>query len=128
MRKSLLFGIVALVAACGDDDGSATGPDAAPGIDAASPVAMVSTVSCAGVTPAVTVATTGFAFTPRSSTITVGQIVKFTMPADHDAKSTATPALWHAMFSGDTCVKFDSAGTFEFLCVPHRFTGTIVVN
>lgn len=105
------------LAACGDDGGST------PAIDAAS---SVTKVPCAGATVAATVTTVGFAYDPASTTVTTGQIVKFTMPGDHNAVSNS--GLFRADFNAETCLRFDAAGSFPFHCEPHNFAGTIVVQ
>ncbi|MEZ4403172.1 MAG: hypothetical protein R3B06_24320 [Kofleriaceae bacterium] len=112
------------VAACGGDDGGTPAVDAAVTVDA--PAGPVAVVACAGVTADATVTAPGFAFMPASTSITAGQVVKFTMPATHNAKSDTN--LWTADFSTDTCVRFTTAGTYPFHCEPHLFTGTIVVQ
>ena len=111
-----------LLAACGGDDG-ASPIDAPAGIDG--PPLMASEVSCAGVNAPVIV-TNGFAYSPSSTTVTPGTVVKFTMPVDHNALSN--DGLFTADFNGDTCVRFDSVGTFRFHCVPHAFIGTVVAS
>lgn len=118
MRSVFLVSLAAtLAAACGDDGGSS-----AP-IDAPSPVAKV---TCAGATVAATVTTVGFAFDPRDTTISAGQIVKFTMPADHSAISDT--GLFRADLGAEACFRFDAAGTYPFHCEPHLFPGSIVVQ
>jgi plastocyanin len=114
---------VVLAAACGGDDGGGTVIDAPPGIDAAS--LMASEVSCTGVNAPV-IMTSGFAYSPTSTTVSLDTVVKFTMPVDHNAISN--DGLFTADFNGDTCVRFESLGTFRFHCGPHAFIGTVVVQ
>jgi plastocyanin len=121
MRSPLLSSLfVVLAAACGGDDDGAT-VDAANGIDG--PALMATEVSCTGVNAPV-ITTNGFSFSPTSTSVTPGTTVKFTMPADHNAISN--DGLFTADFNGDTCVQFQSAGTFRFHCGPHAFIGTVV--
>jgi plastocyanin len=122
MRSLLLSSLfVVLAAACGggDDDGATI--DAPSGIDG--PPLMATEVSCTGVNAPVIV-TNGFAYSPTSTTITPGTTVKFTMPSEHNAISN--DGLFTADFSSDTCVQFQSQGTFRFHCGPHAFIGTVV--
>ena len=126
MRTLLACAITSLAlttVACGgdDDDGGGTS------IDAPAATTTATVVDCTGVTPAATITAPGFAYTPNAVTITSGQVVKFTMPASHDAKSR-TPGLFHVMFNQEQCLRFDGAGRVEFFCVPHQFTGTITVQ
>lgn len=120
MRTLLVVAsILCPLAACGGDDGGSTD------IDAAS--STVSQVTCGGATIAATVTAPGFAFTPMSSTISVGQIVQFDMPSSHNAVSDSS-GLFRADFNASTCFRFDAAGSYGFHCEPHAFTGTIVVQ
>jgi plastocyanin len=116
--RTFVFLVVVSLAACGGDDTSSTTIDA--------PASTVTKLTCAGASVAATVTAPGFAFTPATSTITAGQIVKFTMPATHNAVSDS--ALFRADFNGDACFRFDTAGSYPFHCEPHLFTGTIVVQ
>lgn len=126
MRRPLLSSLFAVfavcLAACGGDDGGGV-IDAPSGIDG--PPLMASEVSCAGVNAPV-IMTTGFAYNPASTTVTLDTVVKFTMPIDHNAISN--DGLFTADFSSDTCVRFESVGTFRFHCGPHAFIGTVVVT
>jgi plastocyanin len=136
MRKLLLIAISSLAigaAACGSDDGSGDSSGDGDGdgdgtvIDAAPAAPTVTVVDCATATVAGTVTAPGSAYSPANTTITSGEVVKFTMPAIHDAKSR-TPGLFHVMFGQEQCLKFEGTGTVEFFCVPHQFTGTITIN
>jgi len=123
-----------------DAAGAADAPliDAAPGIDApaidaaidAAPTpSSVVTVACpaSGVPVVVTV---GRSFSPASTTITVDGIVKFTMPGDHNVVPDRAPTDdgLRVDFNETKCLKFTKAGTFNFKCEPHGFTGSIKVN
>jgi len=123
MRRPLLLSMFAvLAAACGGDDG-ATPIDAAAGPDA--PPLMATEVSCTGVNAPV-ITTTGFAYSPANTTVALNTVVKFTMPLEHNALSN--DGLFNADFNGDTCVRFESAGSFRFHCTVHAFIGTVVVT
>ncbi len=113
---SLFIGL-GIVAACGGDDGGPPAIDATP--------LLAAEVACTGVlSPVIT--TAGFAFSPVTTTVTVGTVVKFTVPLEHNAMSD--DGLFSADFNGDTCVRFDAPGTYRFFCVPHVFRGTVLVN
>lgn len=120
--RSSLFAVLLLAACGGDDDGNNPPIDAPAGPDAA-PLAA-SEVSCTGVdSPVIT--TSGFAFSPAITSVTVDTVVKFTMPAEHNAISN--DGLFTADFNGDTCVRFEAPGTYRFRCGPHSFVGTVSV-
>ena len=74
----------------------------------------------------------GFAFTITDSTVAVGAVVRFTMPASHSAVSGATPGvadgLFTVGFNQTKCLRFTVAGTYPFWCNPHQFTGSITVG
>jgi plastocyanin len=91
----------------------------------------VTTVDCATNAPTATVATANFMFTPMSTTITVGQVVKFQMESSHDVgpdSSTTTDGGLNVGFGATACLKFSKAGTFGFICTAHNFKGSITVN
>ncbi len=120
------------LAACGDDGGTPA-PDAFVRLDSGV-TATVMEVSCTSVTPSATVSTTDAvdAYSPMSSSITVGQVVKFTTSPNHDVKPNpiapkTDPGLTVG-FNKTTCLKFTAAGGFGFLCSLHGFVGTINVN
>lgn len=108
------------------------GPDAAVDapVDAAAPSTVVE-VPCTGANPVVTITAPGFAFTPMTANISVGQVVQFTMPGFHDARSGSPGAPdgnFHVMFGQTRCFRFTAPGAFPFFCVPHSFTGSITVT
>ncbi len=120
-----------LLAACGDDGG--TGPiDSSVTVDTAAS-ATVMEVSCTGITATASVVTTDqqSSYTPMATTITAGQVVKFTTSFTHDVKpnslSHSDPGLVVG-FNKVACLKFTAAGTFNFLCSNHGFVGAITVN
>jgi plastocyanin len=121
-----------LLAACG---GSA--PDAPPdaaldaGIDAVATTVL--TVTCPA-TPAATVTATDgndLTFMPKSTMISVGQIVLFDMPGSHNivplTDTTTDPGLV-VNFNQDKCLMFNVAGTFGFKCGSHGFVGAVIVQ
>lgn len=114
-----LIGLAFVLAACG---GSSSSQSDAPANSS------VATVDCATVTPAATVTTTGSAYSPMATTITMGQVVKFVMPSGsgHNVTS-ATPNL-NDDFNMTACKRFTATGTFTITCSVHGFMGTITVN
>jgi plastocyanin len=122
MRSPLLSSmfVALLLAACGDDGGGDGTVIDAPGGGAL----MATEVSCTGVqSPVIT--TAGSAYSPASTTVAPNTVVKFTMPGDHNAISN--DSLFTADFNGDTCIRFETVGSYRFHCGPHGFLGTVVV-
>lgn len=121
-----------LLAACGGDSGS-TPVDAAVQADAGPP--SVKTVTCPAAGAASTITTMGAAeqgkYVPMSVTISIGGIVQFVMPAEHNVAPYLTkptdPGL-KVDFGATACLEFDKAGTFSFMCSSHGFSGTVVVQ
>jgi len=107
-----------LIAACSSSSDPAT-PDAAAN-------ATVRAVDCATVTPAASITTTGNAYTPNQSTIAVGGVLKWTLPAQHDVASTTAGLV--VDFGATKCLQFTAAGTFAYHCSAHGFTGSITVQ
>lgn len=103
-------------------------PDAA--VDAPAPSTVVE-VPCAGANPVVTITAPGFAFTPMTANISVGQVVQFQMPATHSAVSGAPAGTSDGQFTvgfdQQKCLRFTAAGVFPYWCNPHQFTATITV-
>lgn len=81
--------------------------------------------------PTVTTADNILAFTPAMTTISAHSIVKFVMSPAHDVIPNplrpSDPGLM-ADYGKTTCLVFDKAGTFNFMCAAHGFIGTIVVQ
>jgi len=130
MSARLSFALVSalVMAACGGDDGE-NNPPADAAIDGASGGAVM--VTCPA-TPAATVTTSdgSNAYSPQMTTITQGQVVKFTMSSSHDVaplNASSDPNL-KVGFGQERCFMFTAAGTFPFKCTPHGFTGSITVN
>lgn len=132
-RMKFLASAFVLLAACsGDDGGGMVTFDAPQSIDA--PANAVMEVSCTGITPSASVMTNdaSFSFMPAATTISVGQVVKFTTSASHNvAPNPSAPKTDPGLsvgFNKTACLKFTAAGTFGFFCMPHGFTGTVTVN
>jgi plastocyanin len=95
-------------------------------------------VDCAGGTPAATVDIQDYSFTPATTTVSVGEIVKFDNSGSftHTATSGTPPACIDGNFDtgnitadSSKCVKFNVAGDYPFFCMVHNtMTGTITVN
>jgi plastocyanin len=122
---------------CSSSTGTTGTPDAAPRIDAgprpdAAP-ATVMKVACPS-TPDAMVTSSNLnssSYTPRMTTINVGQIVQFVMASAHNvAPSLAgmTDSGLVVDFGETACLMFTKAGTFDFYCTVHDFTGTVVVH
>jgi plastocyanin len=107
-----------LIAACSSSNDAAT-PDAAS-------TATVRAVDCATVTPAASITTTSNAYTPNQSTIAVGGVIKWTLPAPHDVASTTAGLV--VDFGATKCLQFTAAGTFAYHCSAHGFTGSVTVQ
>jgi len=100
----------------GDDDSAA--PDAMPG--------DVVPVSCTGATIAATVTTMGFAYMPVDTTISAGEIVRFSPSTGHDVNDANN--AFHVGFGGDACFRFDVVDAYTFHCSVHFFEGTVTVQ
>lgn len=124
----LSFAVLSIgLLACGDDGGTT------PQVDAPVTTATVEAVTCPA-TPdaAVTTNAGGTAFEPATTTISVGQVIEFTMPSTHNvvpnaAGGTTDPGLT-VNFNETKCLKFTAAGTFHFKCNPHGFAGSVTVQ
>jgi plastocyanin len=125
MLNSILFGSIAALAVaavgCGGGGGGGGGTDA--------PVtAAFASVTCPA-TPDATITTSGLAYSPAATSITVGQTVQFVMPASHNVSGTGANATSLMVDFGATgCFKFTAAGTFNFKCTMHGFTGSITAQ
>ncbi|MDB4954512.1 MAG: hypothetical protein JWO36_2081 [Myxococcales bacterium] len=131
MIKNSLVALV-LLGACGSSNN--TTADAPRAIDGPPPTIVE--VTCPA-TPAATVTTSdaAFAYTPAMTTITQGQVVKFTMSGSHNvvpghaaADSTKTDSGMNVGFGAMKCLMFTQTGTYGFHCLPHQFNGTITVQ
>lgn len=125
MRPLCLF---VLVAACNTGGGGTVTVDARP--DSPPPPPVEALDSCPS-TVAETITDTPTAFVPKMVTITPGGVVKFIITAEHfvipNTLTTTDPALM--VSRGQTkCFRFNTVGTYGFLCGVHSFTGTITVQ
>lgn len=130
-----------MVASCGSKDVRTddAAPHDAPAVDGSSgggPIIdapqYVTSVDCAGIVPDATVVSTSgsYMYAPQQVTIVIGQIVKFTMPVEHDVEPDpvmSDPGL-AVDFSEIKCLNFAVAGTFKFHCGPHQFHGSVEVT
>jgi plastocyanin len=125
MRHLISFALISFAAACGGG-GDGDSKDAA--ID--SPAATIVRVDpCPGTADATVLTTSANMYMPMATTITQGQVVKFTMNAAHDvAPNGATSTGLVVPLGGERCYRFTSPGAYPFKCTPHGFTGTITVN
>ena len=135
MRRStswiLVLAILPVLACGGDDDDDGSNADAAASADASvEPDAEPSTVvliPCTGVTPDAEIGTAGFAFSPNTRTVGVGDTIRFTPTGSHNMTSDtgefATPT------SQVACLHFTATGAFPFFCSVHpSMMGTVTVN
>jgi plastocyanin len=114
------------VTACGGDDGGAT-IDAGTIDSAGATIARVD--PCPGTVDATVITTGANMYMPAATTISQGQVVKFTMNGAHDVAATmGTNAILAVPLGGERCFRFTAPGTFTFKCNPHGFTGMITVN
>ncbi len=145
MTRVALLGLLASAAACSSEH---TAPDAPAAHDAArlvdapphpidalgidAPPATVVVVDCATVTPAASVITMSFAYVPMSVSIAIGQVVKFTLEAEHDVAPDPAAAMTDSglrlNFGDIGCLKFTAPGTFGYECLAHSFKGSVTVN
>ena len=124
--------VLAMLAACGSHESPP--PDGTPHPDGtpadARPDAMPSTVmevSCAGVTPAATIGTSGLAFSPTTATLTAGDILQFTPSGTHNM--TADDGAFATTTGQIACLQFTAPGSFPFHCSVHpSMQGTVTVN
>lgn len=124
MRNAIV--VVLFAAACETGGGNAA-VDAAPDV----PVAPVVTLSDCPPITAATIEDSPTMFIPKETTINKGQSVKFMITAEHFViPNTLTTTDSMLMVSrGETkCFRFNTVGTYGFLCGVHGFTGTITVQ
>lgn len=125
MRSAIV--VVLFAAACETGGGSSSAADAAPDV-AITPVVTLSDCPAA---VAATIEDSPTMFIPKATTINKGQTVKFMITAEHfvlpNTLTTTDPALNVAR--GETkCFRFNTVGTYGFLCGVHGFTGTVTVQ
>lgn len=130
MKSFALFALISIAgAACGGDD-TAAKMDSGNGSGSGSGGNKVTTVTCSGTPPVVTVVDGTDAYMPMSTTITAGSMVEFKTSVTHNVIPGLAPTDPGLMvgFSADVCLKFSTAGTYNFICQNHGFKGTITVN
>lgn len=117
-----------VLAACETGDGGQTVT-----VDAAPDVPVIPVVELSQCPPTVEneIVDTPTMFIPKTLTIPVGGIVKFTITAEHfvipNTLTTTDDAL--RIGRGQTkCFRFNVPGVYGFLCGVHSFTGTITVQ
>jgi plastocyanin len=116
-----------LTAGCTAGTDAPATPDAAPD---APPVPVVELASCP-MTVASTVTDTPTMFVPTTSTIAIGQVVKFVITSEHYVIPNPLKTTDDALMVGrgqTKCFKFNVAGDYNFLCGVHSFPGNIVVQ
>jgi plastocyanin len=126
MKKAFISALM-FAAACGS---SSSGDDDDVPADTAQQQSTIETVTpCTGESATV-ITQAASVYVPKDTTISVGQIVKFEMNPMHDvAPKTAADDPNLKVGLGQTkCLKFTAAGTFNFKCSPHGFTGSITVQ
>ena len=116
-----LYGLALVaLAACGGDSSHQA--------DAPASSNSVVTVDCGSVTPTATVTTSGSAYSPMTTMISQGQVVKFVMVSGSGHNVTSTTPNLADDFSTTDCKMFTMPGTFAFHCSVHGFMGSIVVQ
>jgi plastocyanin len=128
---TIRFLLVALLAGCGggsnppgqDDAASIDGPPRDAAIDALPDApTLVQRVTCPS-TPAATVMTSNFMFTPATVNVVVGGIVRFAPENIHRVVPHMTKPSDPGMNSGSTgevrCLQFTAVGAFNYQCGPH---------
>lgn len=119
---------VGLLAACETGGGGGgTTVDAAPDVQ---PIPVVALSTCPS-TVAATIMDSPTMFIPKESMISVGQVVKFVITAEHFVLPNTlvmTDAALMVNRGRTQCFRFDVPGTYGFLCGAHGFTGSIAVQ
>lgn len=124
MRSAVV--VVMFAAAC-ETGGGGTAIDAAPDV----PVPPVVTLTDCPAAVAATIQDSPTMFIPKETTINKGQTVKFTITAEHFVipnTLTTTDSMLSVKRGETKCFRFNTVGTYGFLCGVHGFTGTITVN
>ena len=121
-----------LVAACGGDDTNIK-MDAAKMDSGSGAMATVVAADCSGGSQAMVMEMDGVdAFMPMSTSIGMGQVVKFVTSTEHNVApnpiaAKTDPGL-SVGFNTTKCLRFTATGTFGFMCSVHSFVGTVTVN
>lgn len=96
----------------------------------APPVPVVALSSCPA-SVAATVMDSPTAFIPKTSTIRVGEVVKFVITAEHLVIPNTlvnTDQLLRVGRGETKCFQFNVPATYGFLCGVHSFVGSITVQ
>lgn len=70
-------------------------------------------------------------FIPKDSTISVGEVVKFVITAEHFVLPNTlvnTDSMLMVSRGQTKCFRFGVAATYGFLCGAHGFTGSVTVT
>lgn len=124
--KKMLCSALVVFAACGGGGGD---DDDVPADTAQQQSTIEAVTPCEGES-AMVITDSSFKYQPMATTITAGQIVKFVMDPSHDVapKTAADDPGLKVGFGQTKCLKFTTAGTFNFKCTPHGFVGSITVQ
>jgi plastocyanin len=118
-----------LLAACGGDDGNNAQIDAAAvQMDAAAKVVALATCPA---TVTATMTTNAAAFSPTSSTVSVGDVVKLTATVGHKIIPNTlqpTDSALNVAQGATKCFQFMATGTYGIACEFHGFAGSITVQ
>jgi plastocyanin len=128
MNRLALAAALALAACGGDDVDNQQQMDAAVQADAAANVVALATCPTS---VAATMTTGASAFSPTSSTVSVGQVVKLTSTVGHNVVPNTLVNTDSALMVGQNatkCFQFNTAGTYGIACGFHGFAGTITVQ
>jgi plastocyanin len=130
LARSSLALLIALTGCSSSDSKPLDASGQAP---AEAAMSSVRTVTCPpGQMPTVTTSGNGngATYVPTSTTISVGGIVEFIMPAVHNVAPNTTssdPGL-EVDYGATVCLSFMKAGTYNFHCQAHGFTGAVLVQ
>lgn len=124
------FALLLTLAACAGNADSETPVDASTPSDADNALNLVKRVTCpAKVALTITTNATDYVYMDPP-TIAVNDVVHFRLASIHNVTPSkdlpSDPGL-AINFGGDVCLKFTIAGSFNFFCAVHGFTGAITV-
>ncbi len=129
-RESFImsFAFALALVACGADDGGVN-VNADGSVDASSGGAVE--ITCTSTSAATVTTSNGVdRYSPEMSTITQGQVVKFSMSPDHNVapRDATSDQNLKVGYGRELCFRFTKTGTFSFQCTTHSFRGSITVN
>jgi plastocyanin len=112
---------------CGSSSSSGGGDpiDAAPDSPTGPPVPAAQAVDCPTVVAA-EITTGNNEYLPNPRTVKPGSIVRFTLGKDHTLRSNSN--LFFIDFGQTECVKFNTAGSYDYYCTAHSFIGKVIVQ